>query len=196
MQRGVERKACSAVQSLSAVQEGGAPPQVTADSSAAEQASTSAAHITATAGQPGGLPAGWFQAVDPTYNHPYWYNPSTGERTWERPKVSLSRRPSLQSAVKSCSRAEGWCVRWTQRSAASFGVSTTEITSGMLVTLQINLQTVSACPGQQPEGGSGRASSCGNVPSLRVRILRVFELKSRRDAPRTVCPLSRRRRHS
>ncbi len=33
------------------------------------------------------LPEGWFEAVDPTYNHPYWYNPSSGERTWERPKV-------------------------------------------------------------------------------------------------------------
>ncbi|KAK9901716.1 hypothetical protein WJX75_009929 [Coccomyxa subellipsoidea] len=28
------------------------------------------------------LPEGWSQAVDPTYNHPYWYNVSTGERSW------------------------------------------------------------------------------------------------------------------
>lgn len=33
------------------------------------------------------LPEGWFEAVDPAYNHPYWYNPSSGARTWERPKV-------------------------------------------------------------------------------------------------------------
>uniref|UniRef100_A0A061RJ26 Polyglutamine-binding protein 1 n=3 Tax=Tetraselmis sp. GSL018 TaxID=582737 RepID=A0A061RJ26_9CHLO len=33
----------------------------------------------------GELPPGWEQAVDPTYNHVYYYNPSTGERTWVRP---------------------------------------------------------------------------------------------------------------
>lgn len=35
---------------------------------------------------PGGLPAGWHTAVDPTYgNHPYWFNLSTGERRWTPP---------------------------------------------------------------------------------------------------------------
>ena len=32
------------------------------------------------------LPEGWSEAVDPTYNHPYWYNVSTGERSWVRPQ--------------------------------------------------------------------------------------------------------------
>ena len=29
--------------------------------------------------------AGWFEAVDSTYLHTYYFNPSTGERLWERP---------------------------------------------------------------------------------------------------------------
>ena len=36
------------------------------------------------------LAAGWFEAVDPTYKHPYWYNPSTGERAWTRPSVQAA----------------------------------------------------------------------------------------------------------
>jgi len=33
------------------------------------------------------LPPGWHEAIDPRYNnHPYWYHPATGERTWERPR--------------------------------------------------------------------------------------------------------------
>ena len=39
------------------------------------------------------LPAGWFEAFDPTYRTTYWYNPNTGERSWERP-----RGPVAQSA--------------------------------------------------------------------------------------------------
>lgn len=41
------------------------------------------------------LPQGWFEAIDPTYNHPYWYNPTTGERTWQKPQVC----PSSQSVT-------------------------------------------------------------------------------------------------
>lgn len=31
------------------------------------------------------LPLGWQEAFDTTYNHPYWFNASTGERSWVRP---------------------------------------------------------------------------------------------------------------
>ena len=37
----------------------------------------------------GPLPPGWFTAMDTTYHRPYFYNPSTGERTWERPAPPL-----------------------------------------------------------------------------------------------------------
>lgn len=33
------------------------------------------------------LPSGWFEGFDPTYSHPYYYNPTTGERTWIRPET-------------------------------------------------------------------------------------------------------------
>lgn len=35
-----------------------------------------------------GLPPGWQKAVDPTYNHPYWFNVSTGERRWTPPDAA------------------------------------------------------------------------------------------------------------
>ncbi|BDA42301.1 probable polyglutamine-binding protein 1 at C-terminar half [Coccomyxa sp. Obi] len=46
------------------------------------------------------LPEGWSEAVDPTYNHPYWYNVSTGERTWVRPKpVAKAPAPAAASGM-------------------------------------------------------------------------------------------------
>lgn len=35
------------------------------------------------------LPPGWFKALDPSFNHPYYYNPNTGERRWKKPKPKL-----------------------------------------------------------------------------------------------------------
>ena len=35
------------------------------------------------------LPPGWFGSMDPTYHRVYYYNPSTGERSWERPLPGL-----------------------------------------------------------------------------------------------------------
>ena len=32
-----------------------------------------------------GLPPGWYEAMDPTYQTVYYFNPTTGERTWLRP---------------------------------------------------------------------------------------------------------------
>lgn len=49
------------------------------------------------------LPEGWSEAVDPTYNHPYWYNVSTGERTWERPKPAA--KASAPAAASSMAKA-------------------------------------------------------------------------------------------
>ena len=44
------------------------------------------------------LTSGWFEAVDPTYNHPYWYNPSTGERAWTRPTAGGSKAVAVPAA--------------------------------------------------------------------------------------------------
>ncbi|GAX74779.1 hypothetical protein CEUSTIGMA_g2226.t1 [Chlamydomonas eustigma] len=35
------------------------------------------------------LPFGWFSAIDTTYHHVYFYNPTTGERSWTRPAAPL-----------------------------------------------------------------------------------------------------------
>ncbi len=34
------------------------------------------------------LPEGWSSALDPTYNHVYYFNVSTGQRTWEKPTAA------------------------------------------------------------------------------------------------------------
>ena len=34
------------------------------------------------------LPEGWSSALDPTYNHVYYFNVSTGQRTWEKPAAA------------------------------------------------------------------------------------------------------------
>jgi hypothetical protein len=36
------------------------------------------------------LPDGWQESMDPTYNHPYWFNLSTGERSWVKPGHDLT----------------------------------------------------------------------------------------------------------
>ena len=56
-----------------AVPDPDAVPPVTATSNATE----------------GPLPPGWFSTIDTTYHRPYFYNPTTGERTWERPAPPL-----------------------------------------------------------------------------------------------------------
>jgi len=35
------------------------------------------------------LPDGWYAAVDPTYSTTYYYNPTSGERSWLRPAAPL-----------------------------------------------------------------------------------------------------------
>lgn len=35
------------------------------------------------------LMSGWYEGFDPQYQHPYYYNPSTGERSWTRPELTL-----------------------------------------------------------------------------------------------------------
>lgn len=44
------------------------------------------------------LPEGWAEAIDPTYNHPYWYNVSTGERSWVRPKPAAAASAPANAA--------------------------------------------------------------------------------------------------
>jgi WW domain len=38
----------------------------------------------------GGLPPGWAAALDTRYNTTYFYNASTGERTWQRPATEAT----------------------------------------------------------------------------------------------------------
>lgn len=64
----------------SAAANGTAATAGTSSSSAASVAGVSLLAVPA-----GSLPPGWQAAVDPTYNHPYWFNVSTGERRWTPP---------------------------------------------------------------------------------------------------------------
>ena len=40
------------------------------------------------------LPEGWSSAVDPTYNHVYYFNVSTGQRIWEKPAAAPKSAPA------------------------------------------------------------------------------------------------------
>ena len=74
------------LQSQAASTEGGA-----ASAPAASQASAAAAPAAAPAPtviHDSSLPEGWSSAVDPTYNHVYYFNVSTGQRTWEKPAAT------------------------------------------------------------------------------------------------------------
>jgi hypothetical protein len=52
-------------------------------------AAAAAAAVPQPLGAVSDLPNGWYAAVDPTYNTTYYYNPSSGERSWERPAAPL-----------------------------------------------------------------------------------------------------------
>ncbi|KAK9819918.1 hypothetical protein WJX72_003950 [[Myrmecia] bisecta] len=80
-----------------------------------EPASTSSPHTAPAAAASTGppLPAGWFEAVDPTYKHAYYYNPTTGERSWTRPQVSQPApaamlTPSLAPPPSASALPPGW----------------------------------------------------------------------------------------
>ena len=62
--------------------------------------SLSASASAAPAPSQSGLPPGWLQATDLVYNHPYYYNPSTGERLWEPPAGSST--PSASQPTQVC----------------------------------------------------------------------------------------------
>ena len=53
------------------------------------------------------LPPGWSEAVDPTYSHPYWFNASTGERTWVKPTLQPPPEPE-QAQLVSGPLLPGW----------------------------------------------------------------------------------------
>ena len=44
------------------------------------------------------LPEGWSSAVDPAYNHVYYFNVSTGQRTWEKPAAAPKAAPAQPPA--------------------------------------------------------------------------------------------------
>ena len=60
-----------------------------------------AAHRAAAAAPPlpDELPAGWQEAVDPTYQHPYWFNVATGERSWVKPGSQPVSAPAPVASV-------------------------------------------------------------------------------------------------
>jgi hypothetical protein len=68
-------------------EDGSASSSAAAASIASLTSAAAAAPAAAAAANGDALPKGWSQAVDPTYNHVYYFNVSTGERTWERPKT-------------------------------------------------------------------------------------------------------------
>jgi len=85
------------------------------------------------------LPPGWEKAMDPTYNHEYYYNASTGERSWVRPGASPAAAAPAASAhsqlpqgwveaVDPASGATYYCnaalglTQWTRPMGASSGI--------------------------------------------------------------------------
>lgn len=52
------------------------------------------------------LPPGWFSAVDPTYQTTYFYNPSTGERSWTKPAAAVAV-PAPTAATEAAATAAG-----------------------------------------------------------------------------------------
>ncbi|KAL3136817.1 hypothetical protein ABBQ38_005530 [Trebouxia sp. C0009 RCD-2024] len=72
------------------------------------------------------LPPGWFEALDPNYNHPYWYNPSTGERRWTRPPLPPPSLPPGWAAAKDPNSGQKYYfntatgqTQWTKPSSSS-----------------------------------------------------------------------------
>lgn len=57
----------------------------------------------------GGLPAGWAAALDTRYHTTYFYNTSTGERTWQRPVTQAT--PALPA---------GWAEGTDPRSGTAY----------------------------------------------------------------------------
>lgn len=77
---------------------------------AAKSAATSATTPASSSAAP--LPAGWFEAVDTTYNHPYFYNPGTGETRWVRPEAdpeaAAAPDPKIDAKPVVDELPEGW----------------------------------------------------------------------------------------
>ncbi|KAL3158078.1 hypothetical protein ABBQ32_011684 [Trebouxia sp. C0010 RCD-2024] len=77
------------------------------------------------------LPPGWFEALDPNYNHPYWYNPSTGERRWTRPPLPPPSLPPGWAAAKDPNSGQKYYfntatgqTQWTKPSSSSAPAAT------------------------------------------------------------------------
>lgn len=86
-------------------------PQTSSSASLAAQPTASAAPVAAApvavaqvASSSEPLPEGWSEAVDPSYNHPYWYNVNTSERTWVRPMpAAKAAAPAAASGMAKAS---------------------------------------------------------------------------------------------
>ncbi|GAB4821496.1 hypothetical protein N2152v2_008542 [Parachlorella kessleri] len=93
--RGILPKGGTAKEAATAVEAAPAPAAAVARAPAAIAAPVASAPAAAAAES---LPPGWAEAVDPTYNHTYYYNASTGERCWTRPKVEQPLPPGWVEA--------------------------------------------------------------------------------------------------
>lgn len=102
--------------------------------SEAQEASPSTNGVAATSATPTPstplLPPGWAEAVDPTYNHPYWYNHSTGERRWTRPPMPAPSLPLGWAAAKDPNSGQKYYfntatgqTQWTKPGDASLAPS-------------------------------------------------------------------------
>lgn len=88
MKRGILPKASepgTAAAPAAAPSGGAAPAADGAPQQPPAAAAPAPAAPAAVAASSGPSPPEWFEAFDQNYKHPYWYNPSTGERSWTRP---------------------------------------------------------------------------------------------------------------
>jgi hypothetical protein len=91
-------------------------PTVPAGGTAAPGAAAAAA---------GALPPGWQEAVDPTYNHPYYFNVTTGERSWTRPGVSPAPAAAAATVAVTTSATAGATVSASPKVISAAPVSST-----------------------------------------------------------------------
>ena len=99
---------------------------------------TPAAPSAAAAAAGGALPPGWQETIDPTYNHPYFYNVTTGERSWTRPGAAAPA-PAAAAAPPASTTAGATAV-----SASPKVISAAPVASGAAAAAALPLGWVEA----------------------------------------------------